>query len=670
MEEQFARLWENLWGRIGGPMSFRLVLQPAMALFFGIRDGLKDARTGKPAYFWAIFADPSHRGELLRDGWKSVAKVFVIAVAIDAVYQFIVLRWFYPGEALITAAILAFVPYLLIRGPVNRIARRKRRLLAVLTVFFLASTPGWATPEAAPVPEEAAEPSEMSAPVTIDGMVLFRVSGIKSYPAERRAREIRNRIIGLARDPAFRSDSLVAAEADEATGILAGDLRVMGVLDTDARLEGLERQTLAKIFMLKIGEAIESYRRDRRPEILRRGVIYAAAATVAAAVSLFLALWILRRVLHSVERRYKPRTHELKVGSFEVVQAGRVWPMVRGFVAATRAALILVILYFYLEFTLSQFPWTRAIADRLVSLVLDPLASMGLAFIDYLPSLAFLIVLVVVVRYVLRMVRYFFLRIEYGRLDVSGFEKEWARPTYKLARIAVVALAAVIAYPYIPGSGSEAFKGISIFVGVLISLGSSSAISNVIAGYTMVYRRTFKVGDVIQIGDVFGIVTELRLLATHVRTIKNEIVIVPNSTILNSSVVNYTRLSKTDGLILHSIVGIGYEASWRQVEAMLLLAADRTPGLKKDPPPFVHQKALDDFAVKYEINAYCDEPRQIARLYTELHRNILDLFNEHGVQIMTPAYESDPEAPKVVPKDHWYAPPAKPPVDKPEKEKS
>ena len=245
-------------------------------------------------------------------------------------------------------------------------------------------------------------------------------------------------------------------------------------------------------------------------------------------------------------------------------------------------------------------------------------------------------------------------------LPLSGFEREWADPTYKLLRVAIVALALVVAYPYIPGSGSDAFKGISIFLGIMFSLGSSSAVANMIAGYTMTYRRAFRMGDRVKIGDVVGEVTEMRLQVTHLRTIKNEEVIIPNSSILNNEVVNYSSLAHRHGLILHTTVGIGYETPWRQVEAMLLIAAERTPGIMSDPKPFVRQLSLGDFAVTYEINVYCGNPHAMAQVYTALHRNILDIFNDHGIQIMTPAYEGDPESPKVVPKEHWFDAPAKP----------
>jgi small-conductance mechanosensitive channel len=180
------------------------------------------------------------------------------------------------------------------------------------------------------------------------------------------------------------------------------------------------------------------------------------------------------------------------------------------------------------------------------------------------------------------------------------------------------------------------------------------------AGYTMIYRRAFKVGDRISVENLTGDVTETRLMVTHLRTVKNEEIVVPNSTIINSHVINYSTLAGTRGLILHTTVGIGYETPWRQVEAMLCLAADRTPGLLKEPAPFVLQKSLGDFAVTYELNAYCDNAQAMNRLYTAMHQSVLDVFNEHGVQIMTPAYEGDPEKPKVVPKDQWFQAPATP----------
>jgi len=269
------------------------------------------------------------------------------------------------------------------------------------------------------------------------------------------------------------------------------------------------------------------------------------------------------------------------------------------------------------------------------------------------------VVLFVITRYALKLAHLYFHAIQQGTVTVSGFDREWAQPTYKLVRVAIVAFALVVAYPYIPGSRSDAFKGITIFMGILFSLGSSSAIANIIAGYMMTYRRAFKVNDRVRIGNVIGDVIEMRVQVTHLKTIKNEEVIVPNSTILNHEVVNYSSYARRQGLVLHTEVGIGYETPWRQVEGMLLCAADRTAGLLKEPSPFVHQKKLGDFAVTYELNAYCADPQHMEALYTDMHRSILDIFNEYGVQIMTPAYETDPETPKIVPKEAWFAEPSR-----------
>lgn len=229
-------------------------------------------------------------------------------------------------------------------------------------------------------------------------------------------------------------------------------------------------------------------------------------------------------------------------------------------------------------------------------------------------------------------------------------------------RAVVLALALVMAYPYLPGSGTEALKGVSVFAGLLISLGASSAVSGVISGYLTTFGRVFKAGDLIKVGEVMGVVTEVRLLTTRVRTIRNEEVTIPNATITTSSLVNYSVLARTRGLVLQTEVGIGYEVPWRQVHAMLVDAAARTPVVLKEPAPFVRQKQLGDFAVVYQLNAYKDSAEGLMDAYSALHQNILDVFNEHGVQIMTPAYEGDPAEPKIVPREQWYAAPAQPPA--------
>jgi small-conductance mechanosensitive channel len=314
----------------------------------------------------------------------------------------------------------------------------------------------------------------------------------------------------------------------------------------------------------------------------------------------------------------------------------------------------------YVDMVLDLFVQTRPFARSLIGYVVSPLTTMWASFVGAIPDLMFLGILAVVVRIILRMLRRFFDAVAEGRIHLENFDREWAAPTYKLVRPVIVAFAVIVGYPYIPGSSSEAFKGVSIFLGIVFSLGSSSFIANMIAGYSMTYRRAFKIGELVQIGDVTGVVTAIRLQVTHVRTIKNEEVVIPNSQIIGSHVTNFSALTQSNGLILHTTVGIGYETPWRQVEGMLLEAARRTPGLMTEPAPFVFHLQLGDFCVTYELNVYCRDALKMRATYTELHRNILDLFNEYGVQIMTPAYEGDPEMPKVVPRDQWFLAPAKP----------
>lgn len=510
-------------------------------------------------------------------------------------------------------------------------------------------------------PTVESEGEELTAPVRLDGVVLFRVRGTSSFPAEKRAAEIASRIQAAAQDPGFRTDALRTVDSDISIDILAGDRRLMAIFDADAQLEYVSRRELALVYLTRVREAIEGYRVARESRNLLRGVLYTLAATAALTVAVTGLAWLLRRLNGLLERKFRESIRSVGIQSFQIVRAERIWEALRGALRIGRALVVLAIVSVYLQFVLGLFPWTRPFANRILDLVVDPLKTMGAGIVSGIPNLIFLAVLVVVTRYALRLVRPFFDALGRGTVSLAGFYPEWASPTYRIVRLAIVVFALVVAYPYIPGSESAAFKGMSLFLGVVFSLGSSTAISNIIAGYLMIYRRAFRVGDRVKIGNQIGDVVEIRLQVTHLRTIKNEEVIVPNATILQSEVINYSTLARKGGLILYATVGIGYETPWRQVEAMLRMAAERTPGLLKDPTPFVLQRALGDFSVTYEINVYCDNAQAMERLYADLHRNILDVFNEYGVQIMTPAYRGDPQQPKVVPKEQWFAEPAKPP---------
>ena len=504
-------------------------------------------------------------------------------------------------------------------------------------------------------------PRVNSAPVIIDGQQLFTIRGVTAYPAERRAAAVRDTIITLAQDESFDPVGLSVLEQDDRSEIVAGGQAIIRIYDVDAELENIPRPLLAEVYRGRIAETIQEYREARSSPVLLRGALYTLLATTTVALLLWSAVRLFRWLLNWSQENVQRSVEELASKSHQLIPAGPIWSVITGLLRLVRTVIYLMLVYFYLNTVLGLFPWTRPLARILFKLILDPLASLWTGFLDSLPSLAFLVVLWFVVRYLLRLIRTFFRAVHKGRISMEGFDPDWAMPTYKIVRLAVIAFAVVIAYPYIPGSDSMAFKGVSVFAGVLLSLGSSSFIANSIAGLSMTYRAAFREGDRIRVGDVVGTVEEIKLMVTRVRTPKNEYVIMPNSNILNTDVVNYTQMAQHDGLILHTEVGIGYDTPWRQVEAMLKLAADRTEGLMKDPPAFVLQKSLGDYAVIYELNAYTRHEMQMPRLYSALHANIQDVFNEHGVQIMSPAYEADPEAPKIVPPEKWFEAPASKP---------
>ena len=537
----------------------------------------------------------------------------------------------------------------------------------IVSVFILLSAVLSGQGLAAQAELPAAIPLEQAmetAPVVIDDMTLFSVRGIQSFPAEERANAIEDKIGKLAADRSIPVASLAISETEFSTDIMAGDKRIVSVYDADAAVDRISRQVLARAYLAKLRTSIEKYRQDRSPESLARGAGYSLLVTIGLIAALFVLGKMYRGLYALLENRYKSRIGALHIQSLEFVRAERIWTALTGILRAIRFILAFITFYVCLQLVLGFFPWTRLLAADLQDYVMKPVLLLGKGILKHIPNLLFIAVLIILTRYFLKLMKLFFAGIEHKTLTISGFDPDWAKPTYKIARLLVVVFAVIVAYPYIPGSESPAFKGISLFIGVVFSLGSSSAISNIIAGYMMTYRRAFKVGDRVKIDEYTGDVTDIRLQVTHLRTIKNEEVIVPNSTILAGHIVNYSTFAREHGLILHTTVGIGYEVPWRQVEAMLILAAERTPGLLREPRPFVLQKSLGDFAVNYELNVYVDDPHGMATRYSELHKNVLDAFNEYGVQIMTPAYEGDPDQPKVVAKEQWFTQPAKLPEDK------
>jgi len=532
-----------------------------------------------------------------------------------------------------------------------------KKVLSFLVAALALASPGSVWAQAAQ--DSAAVESVVTAPVVVDGHVLFHVRGVSSLTAGDRARRIHAQIVAAAKDPATIVESLAVTDENGISRISRGSQVIMAVVDADAAIEQVDRAILARAHLLRIQEGISLYRNNRTPGALWRDITRALIATGIFLVAVLALFWVRSHVDAYLVARLDARIKSVETQSFKVMPADRIWEAVRNALKAVRLMLVVALLLVYVGYVLAQFPATRGLSSNMVTFALGPLDVIVQGVLGSVPGLMFLAVLFVLLRLSLRMVRLFFAGLERGAFHVGTFDPEWAQPTYKIIRIVVVAFGLVVAYPYIPGAQSAAFQGISIFAGIMFSLGSSTAIANIVAGYMLIYRRAFKIGDLIRVGEHIGEVTTRRLQVTHLRSPKNEEIIIPNSQLLTSEVVNFSSIGRRQGLILHTEVAIGYSTPWRQVEAMLIDAAQRTQGLGSDLGAFVFEKQLGEFAVTYELNVYCTNVNAMRALYSALHRNVLDVFNEHGVQIMTPAYEGDPEQPKIVAPKDWFTAPAK-----------
>ena len=389
------------------------------------------------------------------------------------------------------------------------------------------------------------------------------------------------------------------------------------------------------------------------------GVLYAGAAT-AVFVILLRALGALRRrFLHDVHLRAKA-TGGLSMGGFRLLDRDALLLSARRILDVVLWGIGLVGAYVWLVFVLTRFEASRPWGETLGELLWNESSRLALGVVEALPGLFTVVLVFVGTRFLARLVSAFFAGVESGELEVPWFHADTAQPTRRIATAMLWLFALVIAYPYLPGSGSEAFKGVSVLAGLMLSLGSSGLVNQAMSGLVLMYSRSFVAGDYVRVGDVEGTVTEVGMLSTKVRTTKREEVTLPSALLVSQVTRNFSRLQGEDGVIVHSTVTIGYDTPWRQVHAMLELAAARTAGVRKSPRPFVLQLGLSDFYPEYQLNVYLERADDRIAVLSDLHANIQDLFNEHGVQIMSPHYLGDPAQAKVVPPAHWHRAPAPP----------
>ena len=489
-------------------------------------------------------------------------------------------------------------------------------------------------------PEEAVDEQPEPGDVVIDGRKILSVyQPIGSFTARDRAEKITERILAAAQE-GVDPDSVVTKSHPMWTEISAGGKLLLAVSDVDARSAGKPRDLLVGEYAESIRQALTDYRRDHGTRAVLRGITYSLLATVA-----LVPIVLIIRKLHFSIRGWLERWMEKRKKSEEKktavqIAATHVISTILAVGSVLRWLLLIAVFEVYIAVVLSFFPQTRSVSHAVTGWIISAFKSLGTSALGYLPNLVVVAVVIIVASQVSRLITMVFEEIRKGNLSIRGFYPEWAEPTAKLIRMLVLVLVIIVIFPYLPGSKSPAFQGISIFVGVLLSLGSSSAVANAIAGIILTYMRSFSVGDWVKIGDTVGEVEEKNLLVTRILTQKQETITIPNATVMSGSVMNFTSEAKNLGVIFHTTVTIGYDAPWKTVHQLLIDAAMATDGVLHNPPPFVLQTQLNDFYVSYELNAYTGIPRRMQFIYSDLHQNIQDRFNEAGVEICSPHFAS------------------------------
>ncbi len=470
---------------------------------------------------------------------------------------------------------------------------------------------------------------------------LFLIySKLGSFSAGERSEAISKRVKNLSDNFRFSTDSLKVVEAETTVDILFNEGIIMSISENDALWNNTSKKELAESYKKIIGTAVQEYINATSFSTLAKEIGLALLVIIIIVFTIKYIGRASRWMAKKIQAQEGKRIKGVKVKNYILFDAKRQVNVLLNVNTALKWFFILLVIYIALPILFGIFPWTKNFAGTLFGYILNPVKIIAKGFWDYLPKLITIIVIIFVFRYALKGIRFLKSEIEKGNLKIPGFYPDWANPTFQIVRVLVFAFMVIVIFPYLPGSESPVFRGVSVFLGFLFTFGSAGSLSNIIAGLVLTYMRLFVIGDRVKIGDVVGDVIEKSLLVTRVRTIKNEIISIPNSTVMNSHTINYSSDAVDKGLIMHTTVTIGYDVPWKPMHQALLDAADRTDMLLKEPMPFVLQTSLDDFYVSYQINAYTKEPNKQAVIYSQLHQNIQDCCNEAGIEILSPHYRA------------------------------
>ena len=465
-------------------------------------------------------------------------------------------------------------------------------------------------------------------------LVLYARSG--GMLPEARVKEAKEIIEKLGHRLSFKVDTLYVYESELSSDIMAEGEVVLSITDNDALWQGTTRQELAQQYTTVIQDEIRELHDTYglHQKLLR--LLYALVLIVCQILLIKLTNWLFERWRMKLMRRFMDWVKPIRLKDYEFLSTHKLGLGVMFLYKMVRY----VFIFFQLSFTLGTlfyiFPETETITYTVLGYIWSPIKNILTSVLGFLPSLLNIIIIIIIFHYLVKALRYFAGEIASNRLKLSGFYPDWAMPTFYILRVLLYALMFVMIWPLLPNSNSAVFQGVSVFMGLIVSLGSTSIIGNVVAGMVMTYMRPFRIGDYIKVGDIVGAVVEKNVLVTRIRTRKNEIVTIQNSNMLSAQTSNYTEAAKAYGIIVHTKVTIGYDVPWQLIKQIMESAALDTNGIKKYPHPFMMVTSLEDFYVEYEINAYTDNSAALPRIYSELHQNLLKRFFEAGVEIMSP----------------------------------
>ena len=473
------------------------------------------------------------------------------------------------------------------------------------------------------------------APIRLENDTIYTTLGLYS-PLER-AEYTEKKLRKLVELPIFRKDSLKIDSNNNLLMITYQGEWIQAVSEEDAIIAHLPQIELAKSLQNDILRAVTQYREEHsmQKRIMRIGEL---TLLILAIATFFYLLNLLFRKIQQLLLRHSFFEKGIKIKNYQILNKENMNYILTKVLFLLKLIVFFIVIFVSIPVGLKLFPSTQLWAERLLKLILDPLSQIGTAIVDYLPNLIIIGIIILIGRMVLKLMRYFLYEIERGALKIKGFYKEFAKPTYNILRILFICFIFIVIFPYLPGSGSSAFQGVSIFLGLLIFLGSSSTISNGMAGIFITYMRAFRENDWIKVGDYIGMVIHKDSLVTRLKTINNEEVTVPNSMILSSSTMNFSSIGRTNGLVVTTQVKVRYDARLEDVDATLIAAAQATKGVTDKITPYIYHISLNELNATYEINAVTFEPQNMYIIKSDLIKNIYNAFRERNIELTSIEY--------------------------------